>query len=346
MTVRPIVMIAENRFCAAWPLKNAASMQIDAGAITQARVGGSVALPISIENSSAVGRPLFVTGLWSREKGGDWREEDLGWEKIQAGRSRPAMISANEIERSGVHSMQVLLTLASRWRWRQECFAFSANITLNIEDDTSSTGPVVNIGGESAGHGNTVYISNKSDPESKQLASDAAHGLDLVRAEKEERRLGLRGLDERSWVPRKTRLEWRGFGDKHIPADGPILSSDGILAAGRSRARGEGGLGDIRILIKDNNGQFDEDLSRMISRRHFELYVECDRLVLRVNGSGGIRVNGEAYGPGKIIGIGDGDIIAPLVTAEAALAIKTDFKAEHGRVNIIQFSRLPGFDGG
>gem|GEM_PF-6802228 len=107
----------------------APTLQIDAGAITQARIGGSVALPISIENTSAIGRPLFVTGLWSREKGGDWREEDLGWEKIQAGQARPAMIAANEIEKSGVHSIQVLLAISSRWRWRQECYAFSTNIT-------------------------------------------------------------------------------------------------------------------------------------------------------------------------------------------------------------------------
>jgi hypothetical protein len=38
-------------------------LQVDAGALTAARVGGAVALPLSLANLSTVGRPLFVTGL-------------------------------------------------------------------------------------------------------------------------------------------------------------------------------------------------------------------------------------------------------------------------------------------
>jgi len=197
-----------------------------------------------------------------------------------------------------------------------------------------------------AGHGNTVYISNKTDADTRQLALDSAHRLELVRAEKEERRLGLRGIEENLWVPRKTQFEWRGFKSGQSPANGPILSSDGILVAGRSRTRREGGLGDIRILVEDEQGQFNEDLSRMISRRHFELYVECDRLILRVNGGGGVRINGEAYGPGKIIPLSSGDIIAPLVTVEEALALTTDFKTEHGRVSAITMTKISRSDGG
>jgi hypothetical protein len=314
-------------------------MQIEAGALTEAKVGGSVALPISIANLSAIARPLFVTSLWSREGAGAWREERLGWEKLTAGQSRAMTITADQLEQSGVHNIEIQIEVATRWRWRQECYVFSANISLGIEDKEGKAGPIVNIGGESAGHGNTVYIAGKTNKDSKENISQRAIDLVLARAEKEERRLKLRGLEENLWVPRQTKFRWQGFPADQTPMEGPILSADGILGAGRSRTRQEGGIGDVRLLIHDNDGVVDQDLSRLISRRHFELYIECDRLILRVTGSGGVRVNGKAFGPDKIVNLHNGDVIAPLVSAENVVSLTTKFQTEHGRVSAVTFTR-------
>ena len=317
-------------------------LQVDAGALIAARVGGAVALPLSLANLSSVGRPLFVTGLWSREALGPWREESLAWERLDAGETRPIQVIAREIERSGAHALQVMVALASRWRWRQENFAFAGSLTLMVEDESSDTGPVVNIGGESAGHGNLVFIGGKGDKASGPQKSDEALRLPMVRAEREERRLGLRGLGADSWVPRQAELCWAGFEKGDAPFDGPILAPDGVLAAGRSRTRSQGGDGDLRLLVPGASGGVDEEFSRVISRRHMEFYIESDRLVLRVTGGGGLRVNGEAYGEGKTIRLVDGDVIAPVVAAPGRLELKVSFRTEHGSVRKIIFQRIAG----
>lgn len=316
-------------------------LQVDAGALTAAKVGSSVALPMSLGNMSGVGRPLFVTGLWSREGNGEWRQEQIGWERLDAGEARPVNILARQIEKAGAHSLQLLVALASRWRWRQENFAFTANLTLMVDDNSAEAGPVVNIGGQSAGHGNTVYISGKGDNRPKVQRSEEAVPLSLVRAEREERRLGLRGLDADTWIPRNAELSWTGFPEEDAPFAGPIMSQDGVLAIGRSRLRRHGGEGDARLLVFTPAGELDEAQSRLISRRHFELYIECDRLVLRVTSGSGLRVNGKALAEGKTIHLADGDVIAPIVSAPEALGLQIRFRSEHGSTRQISVQRLP-----
>ena len=315
-------------------------LQVEAGALIAAKVGSAVALPMSIGNLSGVERPLFVTGLWSREGAGEWRAENLGWERLDAGETRPFSVVANQIERAGAHGLQLLVALASRWRWRQENFAFTANLTLMIEETGADKGPVVNIGGESAGHGNTVYISGKNDRTPDIQRSDEAVQLALVRAEREERRLGLRGLDAGTWVPRNAELIWKDFAEEDAPFDGPIMTLDGMLAVGRSRTRRQGGEGDVRLLVFDGSGALDESASRLISRRHFELYIESDRLILRVTAGSGLRVNGKAFGEGKTVCLANGDVIAPIVSSPDALGLRVGFRTEHGSARQIIFQRL------
>src|SRR5690606_35949033 len=116
---------------------------------------------------------------------------------------------------------------------------------LMVEDPSTEKAPVVNIGGQSAGHGNLVYISGKG--EAKQVRETTAEALHLpmARAEREERRLGLRGIDANIWVPRQAALNWQGFAKGDAPSAGPILTPDGVLSAGRSRTRFQQGEGDV-----------------------------------------------------------------------------------------------------
>lgn len=316
-------------------------VQIDAGATIAAKVGGAVAIPLSIANRSVVGRPLFVTGIWCREAGGDWRAQNMGWERLAAGEKRPISITANELNHAGAHNIEILIAMANRWRWREESFAFSTSLRLTVDENNSESGPVVNIGGERAGHGNVVYISGQSDSDKRpEQSTDAIH-LKLVRADKEERRLGLRGLDETLWVPKTASFKWIGFNPGDAPQDGPIATPDGLLAVGRSRTRQERGLGDVRLLVHEADGAVNEDSSRMISRRHFELYLECDRLVLRVNSDLGVRISDEAYGAGKTVWLRDGDTISPLVKSPERVALSVKFRSELGVVRTIEMTRLP-----
>ena len=148
-------------------------------------------------------------------------------------------------------------------------------------------------------------------------------------------------MAERLWVPRMTEFRWTGFGEGDVARNGIILTSDGILAAGRLHVGVERGDGDVRLIAENADGEIDKDLSLLISRRHFELYVECDRLMLRVTGRSGLRINGKAYGRDKIIMLASGDLIQPLVKYADNFGLKTAFKVEHGRVREVQFARTP-----
>ena len=104
---------------------------------------------------------------------------------------------------------------------------------------------------------------------------------------------------------------------------------------------GAGGDGDIRILIESPDGSLDEDYSRLISRRHFEFYIENDRLMVHVTGKTGLRVNGAAYGPDKTIVLNDGDVVSPLVEAADRLGLRVQFTEQHGEVVAISMMREP-----
>ncbi len=318
----------------------APTIQIAAVATLDAKIGEKIALPILIENISSVGRPLFVTSLWSREAKGEWHKQDLPWDQLKIGKARPATLLANALKDAGVHPIEILITVSSRWRWREECFAFSTNFTLNVADDKQEASPTVNIGGTSAGHGNTVYIAGNKEKSSQKNVSEADYLLALNRAEIDERRLGLRGHSETGFsIPRQTQIHWRGFMENQTPNIGPILTPDGILAIGRSKPLSQNGLGDVRLLATKANGEIDPDISRMISRRHFELYIECDRLMLRVTSNNGLRINGEAYGAGKTVCLNDKDEISPLIASPEALRLSVHFQIEHGRVNQVTMTR-------
>jgi len=244
--------------------------------------------------------------------------------------------------RAGAHSIELLMGVSSRWRWREESYAFSAVLRLTVEENESKSGPVVTVGGESAGHGNTIYISGQGDKARVQETTTEAIELEMVRAEREERRLGLRGLNENLWVPKNAKFAWQGFPREDTPVNGPILTPNGILAAGRTRSRRSGGPGDVRLLAETPGGNIDEQASRLLSRRHFELYIESNRLVLRVTGSGGVRINGAAFGPGKERVLEDGDRIEPLVKAPDTFALTVKFHVEHGAVTGVTMTRVPG----
>jgi hypothetical protein len=142
-------------------------------------------------------------------------------------------------------------------------------------------------------------------------------------------------------VPKTASFKWVGFKPGDAPQDGPISTPDGLLAVGRSRTRQSQGLGDVRLLAQTVDGEIDEDTSRMISRRHFELYLECDRLVLRVNSDAGVRISDEAYGAGKTVWLRDGDTISPLVKSPERVALSVKFRTELGAVRSIEVVRLP-----
>jgi hypothetical protein len=321
-------------------------LQIIPGATMNAPVGGSVALPFDLYNSSRIDRPLLVTGLWSREKG-DWRKERLGWEQLEPGARAPASVTACEFDRAGLHEVEIMWSVATRWRAREESFAFSTRVLLNIAGDQGGAGPVVQISSENEMNGNVIQITDNSGRGTRDEGKVvSAIDMNIQRLDREERRLGLRGIGADLRIPRSVAFSFRGFGPNETPPSGlPIMTKDAMLVFGRSRTRLAGGEGDVRLLVTSDEGKVDEEYSQMISRRHFELYVENDRLMLHVSGSNGLRINGKSHGVDEVLQLNDGDVIAPVTKAADALTLAVRFSREFDQVSTITLARTPEIQG-
>lgn len=318
-------------------------IQVEAGAVATARVGDAIALPLSITNASSIGRPLFVTGLWSREGGvGEWHRDPLGWERLSRGDTRAAKIMARDIQQTGSHSIELRIAVSNHWLWRKECYVFHTDFTLTVAPAEKNTGHVVNVDGKNEGHGsNIVYISGSGEKDYARQVTGEPIFLKLDRLELVERELDYRGTQNGTYVPRNAVIGWQGFPQSDISPEGPITTLDGILIAGRNRSKLSGGQTDLRLMAETREGLIDNELSLSISRRHFELYIECDRLMLRVASDNGVRINNQTYSRNESVALQDGDLITPLVRRPENFGIRVVFHTDHKRVRRIIFTRTP-----
>lgn len=311
------------------------------GATMNAPIGGSVAVPFNLFNGSQVDRPLFVRGVWIREKG-DWREERLGWEKLGSRRHAPASVTACEFDRAGLHEIEIMFAVATRWRTREECYAFSTRVRLDIAGEKDNAGPTIQITSDNQMNGNIFQFKDR-EPQ----AGDAGKVVDAIdmniqRLDREERSLGLRGMEGGVRCPRSAVFEFHGFAGLDPEQSAlPIVTTNAMLAFGRADYKSAGGTSDVRLLAYGAAGHVDEQLSAPISRKHFNLYIENDRPVLRVEGRNGLRVNGKAYGQEKHVLLSDGDVIEPLIQHPEALQLHFRFRRELEKVSRIIVTRKP-----
>jgi len=328
----------------------APELYLDAGAAESASVGGALALPLVVRNAAQVGRPLFLRGLWVRESGGgDWRAIDVAWERLDAGASAPAPVDASSLERSGTHRVEVLIAVASRWRWREEVVAFSATLEVTVEGSdavsvqqniTYAPGSQSDAGAPQTGA--TIYAPFRMESSERGAAATTSkpRALELVRAGRLEREFGLRGGRDGVAVPRAARLVWSGFGVGTTPVDGPIVTSGGSLTLGRARSKAAGGPNDVRLLALRSDGPagdtVDEAASRGISRRHLDLWIENDRLMLRVESERGVSVNSVLQPRGSVLALGDGDTFSPLRGEPTGATVRVRFEIHHDVVHAVE----------
>ena len=318
-----------------WP-----ELILDAGAMVDARRGGVMSLPLTVTNQSPVGLPLFVTAIHVREGLGEWKHQPQSWERLDSRQSAPAVVRAEDLSSIGAHRIEILLLVATRWRWREERFAFSAGLTLTVSEPDPEGGHNVRIQGDTVGP-TTVYISDRST-RNAEAANAQSQPVELVltRADTCEREFRLRGHENGLLTPRSVRLAFRGFAENEAPPAGLIAGEGGFWRAGRDRTHAQGGTGNIRLLARGPDGTVDEALSRAISRHHFDIYVESGRLMLRVQGQHGLKVNDRACRRGECVEINDGDLIHPVARRPSALSIRADFSVEHGSTESVMLTAL------
>lgn len=320
------------------------SLQIIPGATMTGSVGGAVAVPFELVNNSRVDRPLFIKGLWSRENG-NWRPERLGWAKLLPGERGEASVTACELARSGLHEIEIMFAVATQWRTRQEQFAFSARVQLEIPQEIQAEAPTIQISSQNQMNGNVIKVEM---PDGARNSTRLIERFEkrIKRLDVEERAQGLRGLDEALRIPRSATFEFEGFRtDTAPPRPAPIVTPDAMLVFGRSSTRELGGEADVQLLAYDPQGQPDSFTSALMSRRHFELYIENERPVIRVAGGNGVRVNGTAYGPDKSITLHDGDVIDPIVNKAGQLSLHLRFRRELDTIARVIVTRSPAEPG-
>ncbi|QFT78690.1 FHA domain-containing protein [Erythrobacter sp. THAF29] len=316
-------------------------LEIIPGATMKAAVGGSVAVPFYLKNDSKVDRPLFIKGIWSRERG-EWREERLGWEKLAPGERAQASATACEMSQPGLHEIEIMWAVTTQWRTREEHYAFSTRLLIEIAEASSDQPANIQISSQNQMNGTIIQIDphGKGGSGSERLVE--AIDMKVRRLEKEERQLGLRSIDGNLRFSRAANFEFTGFAPEHAPTlNQPIVTPDAMLVFGRAHSRAQGGDTDVRLLVTNSDGEIDEEKSVAISRRHFEVYAENSRPMLRVAGGNGLRVNGKAFGPDKKVMLQDGDVIAPLVDAPEALSLSVGFRRELSRVTQVVITRTP-----
>ncbi|MGB3627529.1 MAG: hypothetical protein WA989_16995 [Henriciella sp.] len=310
-------------------------LSLNAGTASSVREGGKLALPLTIRNASNVGRPLFITGLWITGDDAPPREIKLPFERIEPQHTANVAVRTEILKHAGVHQVDLLIAVSTRYQWRQEEYVFSSNIIFPVEPkDPGGPATTINVNAQEVGAGFTVYNPTRIEAD---RSAGAARNIEPVRlshtrADAAERDYQKRGFEEGIKVPRDVKLIWRGFGPDEAPFDGPIVKPSGMLIAGRSSRKSGND-----ICLRAGEGQ--DELSVSISRLLFALYIESGAFKLRAEGQYGLCVNDHELRRTEIITLKSGDVIRPLVQAPSALAIKVAFEIEHGDVRRIVLTR-------
>lgn len=308
----------------------------------EARVGGALSIPLTVKNTARIARPLFLVGVWVRGAGGEWVPHETVWDRLDGDEAKALTIHAKPFEREGAQRLDVAFAFASRWRWREEVFAYTTGLEVKVDGDSAVTVQQnITYAADAPQTGATIYAPLRFEGGSPgaRSADTGRRVLDLMRAPKLERTLGLRGTPAGPAVPRGVNLAWSGFERGCAPTDGPLVTHDGALGLGRSRTKSQGGTNDVRLLARTRDGAVDEDDSLGISRRHLTLWIENDRLMARVDSDRGAYLNGSRLKRDETHALEDGDVLAPLASGRAGLRVHTE--AHHGVCHTVRLSASP-----
>ena len=93
------------------------------------------------------------------------------------------------------------------------------------------------------------------------------------------------------------------------------------------------------MLVTKSDGTLDEEMSRGISREHFCLWIENDRLNFRVDSDNGAWVDGQELSRGDSVELTDRSSFSPFRQQPEKLKISTRFEVEHENVVGVTLTR-------
>jgi hypothetical protein len=276
----------------------------------------------------------------------------VAWDKLMGGEAVREVIQTEAIKTMGRIKFDVSFTAETRYLWREERFTFVSSMELDVEAGGGLTiNQTINTTGQGGGS-DTVYapirLESSEGPRRREASQDITP-LALLRGTKLERATGVRGYQEGplagAALARNARFVWRGFPDGEVPPNGPIANAESLLHMGRSKLRAEGGEGHVRLLIRDAQGKVDENMSRAVSRRHIDLYIQRGRLMVLAASDSGVQVGEERLANGREKILQDGDIIHILPKYADQLSLQVRMTARHDEISEIMIVRQPALNG-
>lgn len=333
----------------ACPMCVAPALSLEKGAITRSQVGRRLAIPLVLRNGSGAGRALRVDAIVVRDGSGEV-PVPLPWEEIDAQSERGFTVETAKLEQAGTRALDIVATLASRYKGREERYAFGASVTIEIDTpDPTQIVQNINLTGAQFATGGMVHapVANRQTADREPVALRERTALAFERAERFEIPLGIRGYRNGNLrVPRSVEFAFPGFPDSERPAKGATIGQRGVLACGRAGRQYDAEHNplpsDLSLRVHDpRTGEVDERAAVFISRHHFDLLVMNDRLHVVPRGSNGLEVNGQRLAIGSVHELGDGAEIVPIPGHRERLALKIRFRAALGIVETIELAREP-----
>lgn len=326
-------------------------LMIDAGAVVTAKAGERMSVPLILLNSSSAGRTLWLKRV-SKRDGNSEEQITLPWEQLDARTERRITLDTPPMANGGTYTLNVLLVLATRYKGREEEYAFDAAVSVKVA--TSDAGPQnvsVTVSGatEGTGAGHNVIANIRADRAAEMAAAALENRkiLPLERAERYELEQGIRGYRREGLrVLRHVDFTFSGFGPDEVPAAGAVLMSRGRMLFGRnSRTAGA----DPKVSPNDvclrayeaRTKNVDEPATMAISRHHFELIVVNDRLCIQATATAGMQVNADDLISGQILPLLPSDRIVPIPGRGDKLTLRVGFTSAIGIVERIDVSRTP-----
>jgi hypothetical protein len=326
-------------------------LMIDSGAVTTAKAGERMSVPLIVLNSSVSGRTLWLKRVAKRD-GKTEEQITLPWEQLDARTQRRISLDTPPMVEGGTYTLNVILVLATRYKGLEEEYAFAAAVSVKVA--TSDAGPKkvsVTVRGtsEGTGAGHNVIANIKADRAAEMAAAalDQRKIVPLERAERYELEQGIRGYRREALrVPRNVDFGFSGFAPTDTPPPGSALVWRGRLLFGRnSRApdpSANAAPNDVCLRAFDMRTKtIDEPATMAISRHHFELVVVNDRLCVHARATAGMQVNAQDLTAGQVVPIVPGDRIVPIPGRGDKLLLRVTFTNAIGVVERIDVSRSP-----
>lgn len=330
------------------PMCIAPSLFLEKGAVVSCNRGARLSIPLVFRNSATVQRPLRVESIAAFAGRGE-TPVALAWEHVEAQTERRFNVDTAPFEEAGLHAVGIVITMATRYKGREERYAFAAHVKIAVEaPEHTEIVQNFNLAGAQLGTGTLINASPQQRPSARAEATPLGEreALLLERAERYEMEKGIRGYAAASLrVPRTLGFTFQGFPANDRPADGATIGQNGALACGRSGRHYDAETNplpnDLSLRPYKRNGELDEEAAMFISRHHFDFVVLNDRLCVQARGANGLQVGSRKLANGEIAAVEDGDRIFPMPGHPDKLSLRVRFLTSLGSVETAEITRIP-----